>query len=112
MFITNHTKFKGEIENYLRNSLSCFDSKIDRTFFSLKVKTWLSRSNIIKKDGYHASHLLFVLFMLPLFKINSVHSFCKKQWYQWSTSKKDTFYRFKHNAYRWRTFMYKLETFA
>lgn len=108
MCITNHTKFKGEIENYLRNGLNCFDSKIDRTFFSLKVKTWLSRSNIIKKEGYHASHLLFVLFMLPLFKINSVHSFCKKQWYHWSTSKKDSFYRFKQNPYRWRTFMYKL----
>ena len=108
MCITNRTKFKGEIENYLRNGHSSFDSKIDQTFSCLKVKTWLSRTNIIKKDGYHASHLLFVLFMLPIFKIDSVHGFCKKHWHHWSTSKKDTFYRFKHNAYRWRTFMYKL----
>ncbi len=108
MCITNRTKFKGEIENYLRNGHNSFDSKIDQTFSSLKVKTWLSRTNIIKKDGYHASHLLFVLFMLPIFKINSVHGFCKKHWHHWSISKKDTFYRFKHNAYRWRTFMYKL----
>ena len=108
MCITNRTKFKGEIENYLRNGHSSFDSKIDQTFSCLKVKTWLSRTNIIKKDGYHASHLLFVLFMLPIFKINSVHGFCKKHWHHWSISKKDTFYRFKHNAYRWRTFMYKL----
>ena len=75
MCITNRTKFKGEIENYLRNGHSSFDSKIDQTFSCLKVKTWLSRTNIIKKDGYHASHLLFVLFMLPIFKINSVHGF-------------------------------------
>ena len=108
MCITNRTKFKGEIENYLRNGHSSFDSKIDQIFSCLKVKTWLSRTNIIKKDGYHASHLLFVLFMLPIFKINSVHGFCKKHWHHWSISKKDTFYRFKHNAYRWRTFMYKL----
>ena len=108
MCITNRTKFKGEIENYLRNGHSNFDSKIDQVFSCLKVKTWLSRTNIIKKDGYHASHLLFVLFMLPIFKINSVHGFCKKHWHHWSISKKDTFYRFKHNAYRWRTFMYKL----
>ena len=108
MCITNRTKFKGEIENYLRNGHSNFDSKIDLVFSCLKVKTWLSRTNIIKKDGYHASHLLFVLFMLPIFKINSVHGFCKKHWHHWSISKKDTFYRFKHNAYRWRTFMYKL----
>ena len=108
MCITNRKKFKGEIENYLRNGHSSFDSKIDQTFSCLKVKTWLSRTNIIKKDGYHASHLLFVLFMLPIFKIDSVHGFCKKHWHHWSTSKKDTFYRFKHNAYRWRTFMYKL----
>lgn len=108
MCITNRTKFKGEIENYLRNGHSNFDSKIDQVFCCLKVKTWLSRTNIIKKDGYHASHLLFVLFMLPIFKINSVHGFCRKHWHHWSISKKDTFYRFKHNAYRWRTFMYKL----
>ena len=108
MCITNRTKFKGEIENYLRNGHNSFDSKIDQTFSCLKVKTWLSRTNIIKKDGYHASHLLFVLFMLPIFKINSVHGFCRKHWHHWSISKKDTFYRFKHNAYRWRTFMYKL----
>ena len=108
MCITNRTKFKGEIENYLRNGHNSFDSKIDQTFSCLKVKTCLSRTNIIKKDGYHASHLLFVLFMLPIFKINSVHGFCKKHWHHWSISKKDTFYRFKHNAYRWRTFMYKL----
>lgn len=72
MCITNRTKFKGEIENYLRNGHGSFDSKIDQKFSCRKVKTWLSRTNIIKKDGHHASHLLFVLFMLPLFKINSV----------------------------------------
>ncbi len=43
MCITNRTKFKGEIENYLRNGQGCFDSKIDRTFCSLKVKTWNGR---------------------------------------------------------------------
>ncbi len=74
MCITNHTKFKGEIENYLRNGQDCFDSKIDRTFYSLKIKTWLSRTNIIKKDGYHASHLLFV----AVIWIGYSYSNCKK----------------------------------
>jgi hypothetical protein len=41
MCITNRTKFKGEIENYLRNGHSTFDSKIDQTFSCLKVKTSL-----------------------------------------------------------------------
>jgi hypothetical protein len=44
MSITNLTKFKGEIENYLRNGQNKFDSKIDQAFSCLKFKTWLSRT--------------------------------------------------------------------
>ena len=89
MLNTKCKKFKGEIENYLRNSQNQFECKIDRLFTSLKIKTWLCRTNIIKKDGYPASHLLFVLFMLPLLKLNNIHCFCSKGWKQWSHSSKD-----------------------
>ncbi len=107
--ITEIKKFKGEVENYLQKRQNHFDSRIDRVFTSLKIKTWLCKANIIKKDGYHASHLLMVLTILPMFKINTVHSFCKKHWQHWSSSRKDTFYRFKQNTnYRWRTFLYKI----
>jgi DDE superfamily endonuclease len=107
--ITNAVKFKGEIETYLRNGQNHLDSRIDRVFTSLKIKTWLCKANIIKKDGYHAAHLLLVLTILPLLKIKTVHSFCKKHWQHWSMGRKDTFYRFKENAsYRWRTFFYKV----
>ena len=65
----------------------------------------------MKKDGYHASHLLFIFIVLPLLKIKTIGGFCEKHWEHWSTSKKDTFYRFKQNTtYRWRTFMYKLNS--
>jgi hypothetical protein len=74
---------------------------------SLKIKTCLRRTNIIKKDGYPASHLFFIMFMLPLLKLNTIHCFCCKGWRQWSLSGKDTFYRFKHSAFRWRSFTYK-----
>jgi len=105
---TTCKKFKGEIENYLRNGQNNLESKIDRAFSSLNFKTWLCQTNIIKKDGYHASHLLFILMILPLLKVKSVHSFCKKHWQHWSKARKDTLYRFKQNtAYRWRSFMYK-----
>jgi hypothetical protein len=108
MNITNCEKFKGEIENYLSNGPNNFESKIDSAFSSLKFKTWLCKTNIIKKDGYHASHVLFILMILPLLKVKSVHSFCKKHWQHWSEARKDTLYRFKQNAaYRWRSFMYK-----
>jgi len=107
MFSTKCQKFKGEIENYLRNSQNQFECKIDRLFVSLKVKTLLQRTNIIKKDGYPASQLLFVLFILPLLKLDTIHCFCRKGWRQWSTSGKDAFYRFKQNAFRWRSFTYK-----
>lgn len=109
MFTTTCKKFKGEIENYLNNGPNNFESKIEGAFSSLKFKTWLCQTNIIKKDGYHASHVLFILMILPLLKVKSVHSFCKKHWQHWSEARKDTLYRFKQNAaYRWRSFMYKV----
>ncbi len=101
-------KFKGEIENYLRNDQNNFDSKIDDIFASLRVRTMLRQTDIIKKQGFHAAHLFFILLMLPLLKLNTIHSFCQKQWDHWSSCGKDAFYRFKLKTYRWRTFMYKL----
>ena len=41
MITTNCIKFKGKIENYLRNDQNNIESKIDGTFFSLKFKTCL-----------------------------------------------------------------------
>jgi hypothetical protein len=108
MLTTKSRKFKGEIENYLRINQNDFDAKIDRAFSSLRIKTWLCRSGIVKRDGYPASHLLFVLFLLPILRLKTVNSFCNKRWYQWSAAQKDAFYRFKHKAYRWRSFLYKV----
>ena len=110
MHTTNYKKFKGEIENYVTKEKNIFESRIDRTFRALNFKTQLNLVKIIKKDGYHAAHLLYILALLPLLKIPTVRSFCEKQWYHWSVSKKDSFYRFKHSPYRWRTFMYKVIT--
>jgi len=107
--ITNTKKFKGKVENYLRKGQHHLDCRIDKLFTALKVKTWLCRANIIKKDGYSAAHLLMILTILPMLNIKTVHSFCKKHWQQWSSSHKDSFYRFKQNAhYRWRTFFSKI----
>ena len=104
----NTTKFKGEIETYLRKRHNHLDLTIDKAFTSLKIKTCLCRANIIKKDGYDAAHLLLMLTILPILKIKTVHSFYKKHWLQWSKVRKDTFYRFKENTnYCWRTFFYK-----
>jgi ubiquitin len=111
MSITNCQKFKGEIQNYLDNGINNIESKIDAAFSSLNFKTWLCKSNIIKKDGYHASELLFILMILPMLKVKTVHSFCRKHWHHWSRAKKDTLYRFKENTrYRWRSFMYQINT--
>ena len=106
---TNQSKFKGEIENYLIKQRNSFDSQLNSVLSTLNFKTWLCRSNIRKLDGYHASHLLFILLLLPILKLKNIHSFCEKRWQNWSSSRKDTFYRFKRNAkYRWRSFMYKI----
>jgi len=108
MHTTNLQKFKGEIENYVNSRNNIFESRIQRAFSFLNFGTLLSRTRIQKKDGYHTGHLLFILTLLPLLKIDTVHSFCLKGWYHWSMGKKDSFYRFKQRNYRWRTFMYKV----
>lgn len=111
MSTINCAKFKGEIENYLSNGHNNFESKIDEAFSDLKLKTILCRANIIKKQGYHAANLLFILTILPILKVKTVRGFCKKHWQQWSKAQKDTLYRFKQNTrYRWRTFMYKINS--
>ena len=108
MIITKCNKFKGEIENYLRKGQNNFDIKIDRALCSLKFKTWLCKSNIIKREGYHAAHIVLILFVLPLLRLKSVNSFCNKEWHQWSVAGKDTFYRFKSRAFGWRSLLYKV----
>ena len=89
MYTTKCKKFKGEIENYLDKEKTIFESKIDRAFCMLNLKTQLNRVKIKKKDGYHAAHLLFILTLLPLLKIPTIHSFCQKQWHQWCVARKD-----------------------
>ncbi|MDM8552534.1 transposase [Desulfobacterales bacterium HSG2] len=108
MSVADCKKFKGEIENYLQNDQESSDSKTDSVFSSLRIRTLPGRTGIVKEQGFHAAHLLFILFMLPLMKLGTVHSFCGKQWDHWSSCGKDAFYRFKRKACRWRTFMNKL----
>ncbi len=102
-------RFKGEIERYLTQGQNRFESRINDAFSLLNIKTWLCRANIIKKDGFHASHLLFVLTILPLLKVRTIHKFSGKHWSNWSKSQKDAFYRFKgKQSYRWRIFLNKV----
>ncbi|MGI6385820.1 MAG: transposase [Desulfomonilia bacterium] len=41
-----------------------------------------------------------------MLKIRTVRSFCRKHLEQYTSSRKDTFYRFKARGYRWRSFLY------
>ena len=106
MYTTNCKRFKGEIENYLSKEKNNFESRMDRIFHMLNIKTKLNQANIRKRDGYHASHLLFIFSLLPLLKIPTIHRFCLKEWSHWSSAQKDAFYRFQKNPSRWRSFMY------
>ena len=80
MYTIKCKKFKGEIESYLSKEKNIFESRIDQVFRMLNIKTTLNQANIRKKDGYHASHLLFILSLMPLLKIPTIHSFCLKNW--------------------------------
>jgi hypothetical protein len=108
MYTTKCKKFKGEIETHLSNEKNIFESRMDRVFRMLTIKTKLNQANIRKKDGYHAAHLLFIVSLLPLLKIPTIHSFCRKQWDHWCVARKDAFYRFKRNPSRWRSFLYAI----
>jgi hypothetical protein len=106
MTTTNCKKFKGELEKYLAKEKNIFESRIDRAFRILHIKSKLNQSKIRKKEGYHPAHLLFIMTLLPLFKISTIHSFCEKNWDHWCSAKKDAFYRFKQASCRWRSFLY------
>ena len=106
MYTIKCKKFKGEIETYLSKEKNIFESRMDQVFHMLNIKTKLNQANIRKKYGYHASHILFILSLMPLLKISTVHSFCRKKWSHWCTAQKDAFYRFQRNSFRWRSFMY------
>ena len=108
MYTTKCKKFKGEIGTYLSKEKNIFESRMDRVFRMLNIKTKLNQANIRKKDGYHASHLLFILSLLPLLKIPTIHGFCLKKWDHWCAARKDAFYRFQRNPSRWRSFMYAI----
>jgi len=108
MYTTKCKKFKGEIETYLSKEKNIFESRMDRVFRMLSIQTNLNQANIRKKDGYHALHLLFIVSLLTLLKIPTIHSFCRKQWYHWCVARKDAFYRFKRNPSRWRSVLYAI----
>lgn len=108
MSTTNLRKFKGEIEHYLATQATNFDRKIIHLFTLFRIGSLLALSKIIKKDGYHARHLLFVLVNLPFLRLRNVHQFSRGQYMHWSQSRRDTLYRFQRNSYRWRTFLYKV----
>lgn len=102
---TKLDEFKGEIEEYLGKK-HVFESRMDEVFKRLKIKTGLNRAGIVKKDGHHAGHLLFILVLLPILKIKTVQGFCRKHLEQWSEARKDSFYRLKTKDYRWRSLLY------
>jgi hypothetical protein len=106
---TNCNNFKGEIEKYLAKEKNIFESRIDRAFNMLHIKTKLNQAKIRKKEGHHPAHLLFIITLLPLFKISTIHGFCAKNWDHWCSARKDAFYRFKQASCRWRSFLYALQ---
>ena len=106
MHTTNCKKFKGEIEKYLAKEKNIFESRIERAFHMLHIKTKLNQSKIRKKQGHHPAHLLFIMTLLPLFKISTIHGFCTRNWDHWCSARKDAFYRFKQASCRWRSFLY------
>ena len=110
MHTTNCRKFKGEIETYLAKEKNIFESRIDRSFRMLHIKTKLNQTKIRKKEGHHPAHLLFIVTLLPLLKITTIHGFCRKNWHHWCSARKDAFYRFKHASCRWRSFLYAVIT--
>lgn len=106
MHTTNCKKFKGEIEKYLAKEKNIFESRIDRTFRMLHIKTILNQNKIRKKEGHHPAHLLFIIILMPLLKIPTIRGFCTKNWDHWCSARKDAFYRFKQASCRWRSFLY------
>ena len=109
MISTGCIKFKGEIEKYLRKDNHNFEFKIDEALSTLKVKTLLCRTNIIKKEGYHAAHLLFMLILLPLLNGQYHQQLLPKALATLVQGpKRHSLSVQKNTNYRWRSFMCKI----
>ena len=82
------------------------DSEIHTALQTLRIKSLLCRSNIMKRNGYTTVTLLYWLLLLPFIM--------KRTTFLWTghtflNAKKDTFYRFLNNEYfHWRTLIYRL----
>ncbi|MBF0477043.1 MAG: transposase [Deltaproteobacteria bacterium] len=101
-------KFKGDVENYLSKSHNNIELIADRLLTLFNVKTIMGQCHIRKREGVHPADILFLLIIIPLLKLKTVHSFCQYKIEDWAGCGKDTFYRFKCKAYPWRTFISKI----
>jgi len=94
-------KFQGEIENYVRKSGEILESSFSMIFKELNIRSHLTRSRICKEEGYQPIFLLFAIFILPFLHIKTVGALCSQQYHTIIDAKKDTFFRFKNQAFNW-----------
>lgn len=82
------------------------DSEINAALQALRIKSLLSKSNIMKRNGYATAILLYRLLLLPFIM--------KRLTFLWTGNHtfkagKDAYYRFLNNEYfNWRAFIYRL----
>jgi hypothetical protein len=101
-------KFQGEIENYVCNHGDIIESKFNMIFKELRIRTCLTRSRILKNEGYQPLALIFTLFILPFLNIKTVGSLCSQHYHHLIDAKKDTFFRLKNRAFNWFKFYFDL----
>jgi hypothetical protein len=85
------------------------DSEFFSSFMALRIASLMRRSNMVKRKGYEAMALLYVLLLLPFLMQRVIWSFSGETLTRFLASRKDTYYRFLANErFNWRAFIYRL----
>ncbi|MBF0495583.1 MAG: hypothetical protein HQK58_03250 [Deltaproteobacteria bacterium] len=83
-------KFKGDVDNYLSKSHNNIELIADRLLTLFNVKTIMGQCHIRQREGVHPADTLFLLIIIPLLKLKTIHSFCKYKIEDWAGCGKDT----------------------
>jgi IS4 transposase len=107
--MTHCTPFSACLQKEISRRNLVIDSEFFSSFKALRIASLMRRSNMVKRKGYEAMALLYVLLLLPFLMQRVIWSFSGETLTRFLASRKDTYYRFLANErFNWRAFIYRL----
>jgi hypothetical protein len=104
--MNSNKSFSLSLQKQIQNRKISLDTELNRSFDELKLRSLLKQGGIIKKKGFSAISLLFMIVLLPFIKRGMNCFWSSKCVPNQLKAKKDTYYRFLNNErFNWRKFI-------